>query len=47
MRDEAQEKLIAMGAIALGTLKELRTKEGPEAQQRIDVIVPVLERVKK
>jgi hypothetical protein len=44
-RDEAQEKLIAMGPIALGTLKDLRMKEGPEAQQRIDLIVPVLEKL--
>jgi hypothetical protein len=47
MRDEAQEKLMAMGPVALGTLKELRTKEGPEAQQRIDLIVPVLEKLGK
>jgi hypothetical protein len=45
MRDEAQEKLIAMGPVALGTLKEMRLKEGPEAQQRIDLIVPVLEKL--
>ncbi|HEV8605437.1 MAG TPA: hypothetical protein VGQ99_08735 [Tepidisphaeraceae bacterium] len=45
MRDEAQEKLIAMGPVALGTLKQLRVKEGPEAQQRIDLIIPVLEKL--
>lgn len=45
LRDEAQAKLIAMGPVALGTLKELRVKEGPEAQQRIDLIVPVLEKL--
>jgi hypothetical protein len=45
LRDEAQEKLIAMGPVALGTLKQLRVKEGPEAQQRIDLIVPVLEKL--
>ena len=47
LRDEAQGKLIAMGPIALGTLKQLRGNQEPEAQQRIDVIVPVLERVKR
>jgi hypothetical protein len=45
MRDEAQEKLISMGPVALGTLKQLRVKEAPEAQQRIDLIVPVLEKL--
>jgi hypothetical protein len=45
LRDEAQEKLMAMGPVALGTLKQLRTREGPEAQQRIDLIVPVLEKL--
>jgi len=45
LRDEAQEKLIGMGPVALGTLKQLRIKEGPEAQQRIDLIVPVLEKL--
>jgi hypothetical protein len=45
MRDEAQEKLTAMGPVALGTLKQLRPKELPEAQQRIDLIVPVLEKM--
>jgi hypothetical protein len=45
LRDEAQEKLVAMGPIALGTLKQLRVKEAPEAQQRIDLIVPVLEKL--
>jgi hypothetical protein len=34
-----------MGPVALGTLKQLRIKEGPEAQQRIDLIVPVLEKL--
>jgi hypothetical protein len=47
VRDEAQEKLIAMGPVALGTLKQLRPKELPEAQQRIDLIVPVLEEMGK
>jgi hypothetical protein len=45
LRDEAQEKLIAMGPVALGTLKQMRVKEAPEAQQRIDLIVPVLEKL--
>src|SRR5438552_1104706 len=44
-RDEAQEKLTAMGSVAIGTLKQLRLKESPEAQQRIDLIVPVLEKL--
>jgi hypothetical protein len=44
LRDEAQDKLVAMGPVAMGTLKQLRTNQEPEAQQRIDVIVPVLER---
>jgi len=45
LRDEAQDKLIAMGPIALGTLKQFRGNQTPEAQQRIDLIVPVLEKV--
>ncbi len=44
LRDEAQDKLISMGPVALGTLKQLRGNQEPEAQQRIDVIVPALER---
>ena len=43
--EEAQEKLTAMGSVAIGTLKQLRLKESPEAQQRIDLIVPVLEKL--
>jgi len=45
LRDEAQDKLLAMGPVALGTLKQLRENQEPEAQQRIDVIVPVLEKI--
>jgi hypothetical protein len=45
VRDGAQEKLIAMGPIALTTLKQLRPAEQPEAQQRIDLIIPVLEKM--
>jgi hypothetical protein len=45
LRDDAQEKLISIGPVALGTLKQLRPKEQPEAQQRIDLIIPVLEKL--
>jgi hypothetical protein len=45
IRDEAQDKLIAMGPVAISTLKQLRDREPPEAQQRIDLIIPMLEKV--
>jgi hypothetical protein len=42
-RDEAQEKLTAMGPVVLGTLQQIRAAQPAEAQRRIDVIVPILE----
>ncbi len=43
-RDRAQERLTAMGAAVISTLKQLRDQQSPEAQQRIDVILNALEK---
>lgn len=42
-RDEAQEKLTAIGPVVLGTLQQLRATQSTEAQRRIDAIIPILE----
>ena len=44
-RDAAQEKLLSIGPVAIRTLRDLRDAQPPEAQQRIDVILPQLDRL--
>lgn len=39
VRDRAEAELTAMGPVVVGTLKEMRDKQPPEAQQRIDQIL--------
>jgi hypothetical protein len=43
-RQRAQEKLSAMGTMAIGVLRELRGSQPEEAQSRIDQIVGVIEK---
>jgi hypothetical protein len=43
-RDRAEAQLVAMGPVAIGTLKKLRTGQPPEAQQRIDSVIKQLEK---
>jgi hypothetical protein len=45
-RDRAEAQLVAMGPVAIGTLKKLRTGQPPEAQQRIDSVIKALEKQK-
>jgi hypothetical protein len=42
-RDRAEAALVGMGPVAIGVLKELRSGQPPEAQQRIDSVVKELE----
>jgi hypothetical protein len=42
-RDAAQQRLAALGPVAISTLKRLRDTQTLEAQQRIDLILPLLE----
>ena len=44
-RDRAQEQILTIGPVAIRTLRGLRDAQPPEAQQRIDVILPQLERI--
>jgi hypothetical protein len=43
VRDEAQKKLTDMGPVVIGALKQLRPRQSPEGQQRIDQIVQAVE----
>jgi hypothetical protein len=43
-RDRAETQLVGMGPSILGTLKQLRNDQTPEAQQRIDSVVKQLEK---
>ncbi len=43
-RDAAQEKLIQMGPVVFSSLKQMRTSQSPEAQQRIDVILKQIDK---
>ena len=45
-RDRAEAQLVAMGPVAIGTLKKLRAGQPPEAQQRIDSVIKQLEKQK-
>jgi hypothetical protein len=38
-RDKAEAELTAMGPVVVSTLKQMRTSQPPEAQQRIDQIL--------
>jgi hypothetical protein len=44
VRDHAEATLVAMGPVAFGVLKELRSAQPPEAQQRIDSVIKELEK---
>lgn len=46
-RQKAQEKLVGMGSIAAGILKELRPTQPEEAQSRIDQILAAMDKQKK
>jgi hypothetical protein len=41
-RDQAEAELTKMGNVVVGTLKQLRAGQPPEAQQRIDQILASL-----
>jgi hypothetical protein len=41
-RDRAETQLVGLGPMVVGTLKELRTSQTPEAQQRIDSVLKQL-----
>jgi hypothetical protein len=43
-RDQAQEKLVLLGPASISTLRQLRDRQPPEAQQRIDLILKRLEK---
>jgi hypothetical protein len=43
-RDRAETQLVGMGPAILGTLKQLRGDQNPEAQQRIDSVVKQLDK---
>jgi hypothetical protein len=43
-RDQAQADLVAMGQTIVPMLKQLRSEQGPEAQQRIDAILKQFEK---
>jgi hypothetical protein len=47
LRDAAQKKLVGMGTVVIGILKQLRAKQSPEGQQRIDQIIKELEKSEK
>lgn len=46
-RDAAQQRLAALGPVAISTLQRLRDSQMPEAQQRIDLVLPLLEKMSR
>jgi hypothetical protein len=46
-RDNAEKQLVGMGPSVIGTLRSLRDKQPPEAQQRIDSVLKKLEKQAK
>jgi hypothetical protein len=43
-RDRAQDQIRTIGPVAIKTLRDLRDAQPPEAQQRIDLLLPQLDR---
>jgi hypothetical protein len=43
-RDRAETQLVGMGPVIIGTLKQMRGGQAPEAQQRIDSVLKQLEK---
>ena len=43
-RDKAEADLVTMGQAVVGTLKQMRASQSPEAQQRIDSVLKQLEK---
>lgn len=46
-RDRAESELVQMGAVVAGMLKQLKSTQSPEAQQRIDSILKQVEKENK
>lgn len=44
LRDRAQAQLVSMGPAVIGLLRELRTSQPPEAQQRIDQVLDEIQK---
>jgi hypothetical protein len=45
-RDRAEAELTAMGSVVTGVLKQMRSDQPPEAQQRIDQILAAVAKKK-